>query len=316
MTSLYSWLEWNARVSIQNMVDLWNEAMFHHFPLSKELFERNVFHPFYLDLARSCLVIENGKLIGFTVAKSDTHKILSNDTCLWISCIVVHPDYQRKGIGTKMVNHTLSTVRCNVIVGSDPHHFFPGIPSENTTAQLFFEKQGFTIEGKAYDLRCNISKYKYTTLPMKDDYLVQRLLPKHQGELLQHLEENHSTRWYKETKWSINYEKDIFSLVGLFHKGNLIGFAHVHSKNDSFWIPSVYWGKYHNQNIGGLGPVGIHKDYRGAGVGSFFMMEILKLLQREGVNEMEIDWTILLDFYKKFHFVPHRSYVHAKRTNK
>lgn len=310
--NVYSWIEWQARASIQEMVELWNAAMGKRFPLSETLFTRNVFHPLYLDLSCSCLVIEDDKLIGYLVAKSDPFQILNHPQSLWISCLVVHPDYQRKGHGTNMLKHALKNEKTDVLVGSDPHHFFPGIPSELTAAKVFFENQGFTLDGKAYDLRCDISKYRYTTPAMTETYVVQRLLPKHQGELFQHLDENYSTRRYKETEWSLLFEKDITSLVGLFHDDNLIGFVHVHSRGDSFWIPSVYWEKYNNPDIGGLGPVGIHKDYRGSGIGTYFMIETLKLLQREGIKEMGIDWTILIDFYKKFHFLPHRSYLHAR----
>ncbi|WP_062051147.1 GNAT family N-acetyltransferase [Bacillus sp. JCM 19034] len=312
--NIYSWKEWQGRASIQEMVELWNKTMGELFPLSEALFARNVFHPLYLDLSRSCLVIEDNKLIGYLVAKSDPYQVLHHPQSLWLSCLVVHPNYQRKGHGTDMLKHALKNEKTNVLVGSDPHHFFPGIPSKLTAAQAFFQKQGFTLDGKAYDLRCDISKHCYATPPMTETYVVKRLLPKHQGELLQHMIENYSTRRYKETEWSLIYEKDITTLVGLFHNDILIGFAHVHSKGDSFWIPSVYWEKDDNPNIGGLGPVGIHKKYRGTGIGTFFMIETLRLLQKEGIKEMGIDWTILIDFYKKFYFRPHRSYIHASLT--
>ncbi|MDQ0253017.1 GNAT superfamily N-acetyltransferase [Evansella vedderi] len=315
---LYSLYEWNARNFLEEMVHLWNETLSDYFPLNKKLFERNVFHPLYLNLERSSLLIDNDTVVGYLIAKSDPFRVLGGRGSLWISCIVVHPAYQKKGYGSAMIKHALGdkgNVYDKYHIGSDPHHFFPGIPQELTEAQVFFKKHGFNLSGEAYDLHCDITKYHYTSPPLDEEYHVRRLLPKDQGPLFQHLKENYSLRWFEDTKWSLTYEKNISSLIGLFHREKVIGFAHVHTKGDNFWIPSVYWGKLHNPSFGGLGPVGIHKDYRGLGVGSYFMVESLKILQLEGVKEMEIDWTILVDYYKKFHFKPCRSYIHGQINN-
>lgn len=312
---LFTFHEWNARHAIPKMVHLWMETLGEDFPLSKDLFERNVFHPLYLNVDRSSLLIDKDKIVGYLIAKTDNFERLGSNNCLWISCVVVDPNYQRKGYGSKMIRHALDQgayAYSDYHVGSDPHHFFPGIPSQLTGAQNFFQKLGFSLSGKAYDLQCYISKHRYTAPPVDGDFSVRRLLPSDQGDLFKHMKKNYSVRWLEDTKWCLTFEKAISSIIGLFHKERLVGFTHVHSVGDPFWIPSVYWRKKGNPSIGGLGPVGIHKDYRGSGLGSYFMVESLKILQEEGVQEMEIDWTGLLDFYKKFHFEPHRSYVHGQ----
>ncbi|MBU9712709.1 GNAT family N-acetyltransferase [Evansella tamaricis] len=328
MLSLFSFKERNARYWISELVEVWNTSMPVEFSLSVDLLERNVFHSPYLNLGRSCLLLDDDeKVQGFLIGKSDRYGVLhgkDQPNRFWISCIVVHPDFQRNGYGGEMVRKALAGDDKDVQkfqechVGTDPHHFFPGIPNDLDNAKTFFKGHGFDVSGEAYDLAGDLVNGPDKLIVHDDatafaEYDVRRLHPTDQRNLFCLIEENFSLRWLVDTKWSLLYEKNITSMIGLFHHTKLIGFTHVHSIGDSFWIPSVYWEKGGNPNIGGLGPVGISKEYRGKGLGALFMGKALGILRKEGVKKMVIDWTILLDFYGQFGFRPFRKYVHAQK---
>ena len=65
---------------------------------------------------------------------------------------------------------------------------------------------------------------------------------------------------------------------------------------------------------GGLGPIGIAKDIRGRCVGNFILQRSLMQLRAIGVTRVNIDWTILKDFYGQFDFKPERTYRAGYRT--
>lgn len=54
------------------------------------------------------------------------------------------------------------------------------------------------------------------------------------------------------------------------------------------------------KGYGGLGPIGIAKKIRGKHVGDFILNQSLQQLKQIGAVRVNIDWTILKDFYGQF----------------
>jgi len=62
-----------------------------------------------------------------------------------------------------------------------------------------------------------------------------------------------------------------------------------------------------------LGPIGIADNCRGKGYGIYLMVNIIQYFQQKGYKHMVIDWTDLVDYYKKIGFEPWIKYIMLKK---
>src|SRR5207245_699212 len=110
-----------------------------------------------------------GPVIGFCLAKIAREPLGADGTLPdrgWVSALVVHPAFQRRGLGKRLLaqaeGYLASLGRRRVVLGGDPGHFFPGVPLRDE-ALAFFARAGYRFGGDAYDLHRSVAGY--TTPP-------------------------------------------------------------------------------------------------------------------------------------------------------
>lgn len=301
----------------REVMDLWEKTLAETFPLIKDLWYRQVMNSIHTDRERSFVAYHEKRAVGFIIVKRCQEPIsfggIQKDH-YWLSCVLVDPQFQRLGIGSTLIQCVQATIAppATISVGSDLDHLFPGIPAENKACRAFFRSQGFIEEGDAYDLRCSIRRYKVQHL-LPSNYAIRRLSQNDYSALDRLLRTQFSPRWHYDTLRALESEKPMTSLIGLFHGPKLIGFAHLYRYDQPFYGGSVYWKKLLEEKHGGLGPIGIHQAYRGKGLGKVFFDHAVKTLSLEGVEDMVVDWTILLDFYGQYGFTPWKHYIHSSK---
>jgi predicted N-acetyltransferase YhbS len=89
----------------------------------------------------------------------------------------------------------------------------------------------------------------------------------------------------------------------------VIGFAHTFTNRSVKLGPSVYWRAELGENYGGLGPIGVSKDYRKIGLGLALLSYGVWCVKQAGAALMAIDWTVLVDFYGRLGFQPWRRFT-------
>jgi predicted N-acetyltransferase YhbS len=103
-------------------------------------------------------------------------------------------------------------------------------------------------------------------------------------------------------------------LVGLFHKGDIHGFASIQGPGTQFPIGGAVWRNDLGENWGALGPIGVSQQVRGEGWGGALLSAGLLELKARGTKQCIIDWTTLGEFYGKHGFEKTRLYRSAKLT--
>ncbi len=311
---------------VPEIIAVWNTAMGEAFPLDEALFRQNVaenphFAPAGCHVARRQ---GDGRVLGFSIAKV-AQEPLGADGLLadrgWINLIAVHPSVQRQGLGTTLLHAAEEFLRGlgrrRAVLGGDPGHFFPGVP-DGIPALGFFGARGYRLVGDAYDLRRSLSGYRTpatieTVLAAHPDLDIRPLRRREEAGLLAFLDAVFPGRWkYTVEKW-LRGGGAIEDIMGVVRGPEVVGFAHLlHS--GSRWIgPSIAWTRQAGRRAGGLGPMGLADDLRGQGLGLALLDRAVTHLMSLGVDEMVIDWTILLDFYGKLGFEPWRRYRHGER---
>ena len=102
----------------------------------------------------------DGRILGYLGGQIRPRK----NTEASIVLVIVDPPYQRQGIGTQLLHAAIETFErekmTTVHVGGHAElPFWPGIPTCLPSAQRFFEKHGWEIYEKSYDLVMDLKDF-------------------------------------------------------------------------------------------------------------------------------------------------------------
>ncbi|HYM70005.1 MAG TPA: GNAT family N-acetyltransferase [bacterium] len=317
---------------VAELIEVWNAAAGDSFPLREALFRQNTVDDPHFDPA-GCLVgraVRGDLVTGFCLAKVARVPLGADGLRAdrgWISMLAVHPDSRRRGVGTALLRAGEAFLRAHgrrrFVLGSDPAHFFPGVP-DDTGAAPFFEACGYTLRGDAYDLRRRLRGYE--TPPAvaaargaHPDVEIRPLEPRERAALLAFLDATFPGRWRYTVARFLDGGGPIGDVMGVVRGSEVLGFAHLFPP-DARWLgPSVAWspagsGGGAASRVAGLGPMGVSPAIRGRGLGLALLDRSAAHLAALGAEEMVIDWTDLLGFYGKLGFTPYRRYRHGERN--
>ena len=311
--------------AVPEVVAVWNAALGETFPLRESLFTQNTVMDPHFDPG-GCWVArgpKRGPAVGMCLAKVAREPIGADGTLPdrgWVSALVVHPAFQRRGLGTRLLAQAEAYLaglgRRRVVLGGDPGHFFPGIPLRDE-ALAFFAGAGYQVRGDAYDLHRSIKDY--TTPAMvaaagaeHPEVEIRPLRPGEEGRLLDFMDETFPGRWRYTMGRFLAGRGPVGDVMGVVRGGTVRGFAHLFHPGSRWIGPSIAWSPAVGR-CGGLGPMGLTPEFRGRGLGLALLDAAVRHLQTLGVDEMIIDWTNLLGFYGRLGFVPLRQYRHGER---
>ncbi len=101
-------------------------------------------YPIGNDEIKLILIAKNnsGKIIGFTI--QCVFGLETNDPELFLQYIIIHPDFQHKGIGTHILNNISSAIE--KVAGKKPKSIFSYINKENIESQNLYKKFGLNFE--------------------------------------------------------------------------------------------------------------------------------------------------------------------------
>lgn len=316
-------IDWNK------VIDLWNENIGSLFPMDNELFYGNLQMGINMDAEYLLGAYEEEKLVGFIIYKEkNTQAATSSDKIGNINSIIVDYRYRNVGIGTKLLNEALKKLEeakvSKIHVGRDTFHFFPGVPLEALKAMEFFKNRGFEEEDTTWDLISNIEhlnieeaiKAKGLKLNHEDRYVIEELTKEYEEKTFDFLNETFPGRWHDDLKIIVSYGMELRDIVIIIdkEKDKVIGFSHIYDKKSKYVGPSVYWRKVLGDNFGGLGPIGVSKEYRKLGLGLTLLCKSVEIEKARGVKNMCIDWTGLFDFYGTLNFIPWKGYMHMSTS--
>lgn len=298
---------------LSELVAFWNEEIGADFPMREALFRQNSFDDVNVDQDASQIVLdEKSNIIGFIVAKRWKEKInVGMDSKRgWIQTVLVASAHRKKGIGTQLLTAAeikLKEQGINEIqLGGDPFHYFPGVPSQETQAQKFFENRGYKKRMDTYDLINHLEKTY--PIPNLDSVEFSILKPEEKEDLIAFFHQSFPGRWeYEAIKYfELNGEGREF--VVLKKNKDIIGFCRINDANSPYIAQNVYWSPLFNTEVGGIGPLGIAEAERKNGYGIAIVQAAMAFLQERNIKSMIIDWTGLIDFYGKLDFKPWKEY--------
>lgn len=298
----------------EDLYKLWNSEYGNIYPISSELFERNLLNAYD---AATLVAILNDKLVGFIIGKiwQDEYKIEAYDNVGWISLIYVDPHYRKRGIGSNLLKKVESEFelldKSTINIGRDYSDFFPGLPIELKDSLDWFIKRGYENPGSTYDLVCK-NKGKMTLI--NSNYIFRTATVDDKDNVMEFLHNNWPGRWTKEILDYWNNGGTGRECVICLDDKKVCAFAKLGYPNtDEQQISNSLTWRNCFSALGGIGPLGVDKEYRGRHLGYDIVAFAKNVLIDAGVTDIIIDWTSLIDFYKKFGFEIWKSYYYLTK---
>lgn len=304
---------------LDNIYKLWNNLYGKIYPISEELFNRNLTNA---SLEDSFVVLdENNNLIAFIICKfwNDAFIIPVYTEACWINLFCVEPKYRKQGIGTQLLklveNAAIKKGKKQLYLGRDYNNYFPGLPVDLQSSTNWFEKRNFEKTYDTYDLIKVINCPENDKIKLKNNNIIFRTATINDKEaLIEFAHRNWPGRWEKEIR-------DYFELGGngeeyaLAVDNNIIcAFAKMSlpTTKTSLISYSLTWKKRFNK-LGGIGPLGVDVSYRKRNLGFDIVAFANNILIDNAASDIIIDWTGLTDFYRKMGFEVFKSYTYMTK---
>lgn len=289
---------------------MWNSEYGDIFPITSSLFDRNTRNSY--DKA-SYVALEDDKAVGFIIGKiwNDEYKINGYEDCGWVNLIYVLPQYRKRGIGTALLKKTeyeFELLNKKIIyIGRDYLNYFPGLPCDLKNSLGWFINRGYNNPYNTYDLICN---KKMDIMPLINSQFEFRPACKDDiDNLLSFMNNNWPGRWTKEVVDYFDNGGTGSEYLLCLDNSKIIAFAKIGYPNtfDNLISYSMTW-RNRFINLGGIGPLGVDRQYRGRHLGRDIVIYGKNVLIENKVSDIIIDWTGLLDFYRPYGFEVWKSY--------
>lgn len=306
--------EWDIS-KLNDIVALWNKELGDKFPMTEKLFKQNSFEDENIcNQASRIAVSDDHQVIGIIVVKKwqENLSIDLGQSVGWIQVLLVDRNYRNQGVGSTLLRHAEATLISNgksrILLGRDPWHYFPGIPSDYTTVKSWFEDKGYKTFGTEFDLINDYHQEDKDELPSFKNATFSLLTLEDKDEFLAFLHRCFPGRWEYE---AIHYFKNGGTgreFVVLKKEDKIIGFSRINDAESPLIAQNVYWAPLYEEPMGGIGPLGVDSKERKQGYGLATVEAAIYFLRKRHINKIVIDWTGLVDFYKKLGYKTWKAY--------
>lgn len=226
-----------------------------------------------------------------------------------LDAVMVLPAYRRCGVGRALVESFSGRFapQGGWRFGGGSRHFVPGLPQQLSSAHGFFSALGCLPDWEAHDL---LWERPSSNVDLAWDETVYRLITESQTEELERLLLHFGRRWQTDTGARCrNLERGCpEEIMGAYHRGELVGFCHIWSARSQNLGPSTFWLSRGDSDWGGIGPLGVHPNCRGLGLGAGVVESSMAYLRGQGAQRIGVDWTGLPAFYERCGFQRWLSY--------
>lgn len=292
---------------------VWQAAFGMHYPLTEFLLQSVTANPVRGQGGGHFVAGVDGRNVGFIATQ--INQTGDNPLTGYILGIAVHPDYQRCGIGRKLLITALKFLideGCkNIMSGGKYPRIFPGIPSDLPNAQAFFEKQGWTLDQTDYDVYRDLTDYETpASITARIEAEGVRLYAGSEADAAEVLAFNDRefAGWAQTYHYVASLGDYQDFLVARDPVHGVIGTLLMFSPQSRRVRCDALWRTLWGESAGGLGEVGIGVDHRKRGMGLALVAVGSEILRARGVGHCNIGFTSLVDFYGKLGYQVWREY--------
>jgi ribosomal protein S18 acetylase RimI-like enzyme len=288
---------------------LWEAALGSVWPLT----------PGALDLVKEGLVAERG--YGERHRESGPGEadragrgvgVVAVDPAGSIPLLVVDPAYQRRGVGTRLLDAGMARLgqlgaTTVALGGGGNDYIWPGVPDNLPGAVRFFRARGWGFDHTVIDLVADLRGYEAPAgvgeRAGRAGVSIEVMAGPERAEVMAFEAATFPdwVGWFERLDSSVLVARDRAGAVAgtLLFRGPL---------GATIYEPLL------GPDAGTIGCVGVAAPARGAGVGSAMVARASELLRDAGTRACHIGWTRRERFYTRVGYAPWRRYHMARRT--
>mgnify|MGYP001323088525 CR=1 FL=1 len=303
---------------LREIVALWNKELEASFPLRTRLAQQNVVSDRRLLPSGSWAArADTGELIGFIAVKKtaeDDERFGLGRDIGWIHALLVKSEWRGRGVGGDLLRRAEEALAAagvrRIQLGNDLHRrLFPGVPDELAGTKGWFERRGYHYREDAYDLIKAYTGGERAGLPDTGEAIARIAAPGDREALTAFM-----SRCFPGT-WDLQH-RDYWEQGGtgreyviLERRGSIIGFCRINTDKSPLLAQNVYWAPLFDEELGGIGPLGIDEAERGHRYGISIVQAAIHFLRERGVGRIVIDTTPFVDFYGKLGYEVWKKYA-------
>jgi GNAT superfamily N-acetyltransferase len=286
----------NSLQHLEGLVALWNGASSAPFLMDTQVMRQ------WLEAPGASVLLEGDPWRGALWARQ-------GPLGATLDALLVLPRERRRGVATRLLNAFRDSLEPRVgwRFGGGSHHFVPGLPDGMSQAHGFFSRLGLVPDWEAHDLLwtppCGAAQRAW-------DRATYRLVQPPESAALAELLRHFGKRWQEDTESRCRLLRQGLpeEIMGAFHEQRLVGFCHIWSPRSRQLGPSTFWLARQDGLWAGIGPLGVHPEQRGLGLGAGVVEAAMAYLRCAGAQRIGVDWTGLPKFYERCGFRPWLSY--------
>ncbi len=275
-----------------DVLSVWSASMTadslgEHLFRTKVLLDPN-FQPENLPVA-----VEDGRVVGFVLALTRQVPLflqgLEPDKA-WITAFGVHPDDQRRGIGTAMFQHIVEKLRAAGRKTIDispyvPNYFVPGVDVNAYPGTLrFLETVGFRRLYDAISMGADLSGFQIPPeivelerrREAEDGVTIRPVTSADLPELMPFIVKHFGWDWFRHAQ---DYLLDLFGGANTHHICFLVARRHGEIVG------------YCQQRLERFGPFGVNPEYRNLGIGRLLLFRCLATMSARHTFFAYFLWT-------------------------
>lgn len=294
-------------------IGLWND---HNpsFRIRDELVGQNIFSPFPSVDVQCYGVDHDGELVAFAAVKrlEDPVPGFEEDDAAWLSLFAFETESPvaeslSSELLTTVLDEVAATGHSAVHFGCSPQNFLAGIPSTlHPSYSSALRCAGFEERQTVYDLERDITSFDdpagVTDVENSWESLRVESAADAVDDLQSFLADQFPGRWHYEARNVCRYPGGGADYWILRNGDDVIGFARTNRHDGAYRGPNVNWGWRLANRYCGIGPLGVHKDYRGHRLGLYMITEIIREMKSRGYEHAVIDWTDIPGYYEQLGF--------------
>lgn len=315
---------YNPNLDARALLPLWQAALGATWPMRDDLLRRLLTDHRFYRAGDHLVAVAGERLVGFAGTQVDRGAKEAEKGNGGISVVLVHPEWQRRGIGARLHAAALAHLRREGVAnarlgGGGAYRFWPGIPADLPGAYAFFSACGWPLEPeqRSRDLVRDLSDFHVP--PAMRARLAQEkvtVCPARQYEV----EDVLAFEWEHFPGWAPGFVYmaelgDFQNMLVAFDQGQgIVGTLMLHTPSSRWLTANVTWQTLLGDSLGGISAVGVAESERGRGIGIGMVAVGSAVLRERGVGNCHIDWTNIVDFYGKLGYRVWREYWMSTRT--
>ena len=284
---------------------LWDTCLGDCWPLDAAALRREV---------REGLVLEQGGAsVGFAAFEADGDRG-------GLVALLVHPEHRRLGVGRKLHDAALATMRgrgvttVRLAVGPSGY-LWPGVPLDLPDAWAFFAALGWESTETAADLVLDLADYATPA------WVWERLAPgvsiapatAEDAAAVYEFERTYLSGWEQHFAKPFATGEPADVLVACAADGTILGTIQLLDPR-SRWYGQLTWSRRLGELTGGPAAVGVAEHAREQGIGLALVARATEQLKERGLTRSCVIWTWLRDWYGKLGYRVWAEYRVSRRS--